>query len=488
MARIALILRYQWRAHWRRFIRTRQHAQFYFTVLALLGWLFFVLLPPRLSQAARELAAGQTSMMEAVLVVQCALWLFALVEDSIVSLTSTRLHQFPLGVRSLLVVRVLSLFCSPVALLIAAGSIFSLWPLFSAHHPGLAVAAALLLFALVLALGMSASHVLSVSASTRTLLALVAIVAVALGAIAFAQRPSGVEPLRAAATVFTPPHLVTMIAVAATPSATVFPFIALIAISVPAWHLLVWSFRRSLFSQTTVRAVGRTVGSPLWFPGRWGGLVRKEQFYVRKLLDLWPGALLVLAVSVASLFGPLPPIVRQSVIVIVFASNVNAMMNCFGLDTPAELSRYFILPLRGRHVLLIKNLGLTVIVMAQLALLILIAAWRSGPMEAGAEIVEAMVLMLSHLSWGNLVSVTAPFKMQFYRFASSGEPLTMIVGTTIGSAPGVLVVYLLHSATPLAALAIGGILVLVSAAYLVSLHLAGKDVDQRRHILIERLS
>ena len=159
----------------------------------------------------------------------------------------------------------------------------------------------------------------------------------------------------------------------------------------------------------------------LWFPGRFGGLVRKEQFYFRKLLDLWPGLLLVLAIAVASLFGSPPPAVRQTVILIVFALNANLLMNCFGLDSAAELSRYFILPLRGRDVLLVKNLGLAVIVAAQLALLILAAAWQSGPVEAAAEVIEAAVLLLSHLAWGNMVSVAAPFKMQFYRFASSGR-------------------------------------------------------------------
>jgi hypothetical protein len=61
MARIALILRYQWRAFWRRFIRTRHRAQLYLTVLAVLGWVYIAILPARLSRAAQELSAGQTS-------------------------------------------------------------------------------------------------------------------------------------------------------------------------------------------------------------------------------------------------------------------------------------------------------------------------------------------------------------------------------------------------------------------------------------------
>jgi len=266
------------------------------------------------------------------------------------------------------------------------------------------------------------------------------------------------------------------------------PLITLLAISAPVYYLLFWSFRRSLFSQTPNRAEGRAIGSGLWFPGRFGGLVRKEQYYFRKLLDVWPGLLLVLAISVASLFGPLPPIVHQSIMLIVFVLNVNVIMNCFGMDTPAELNRYSILPLRGRDVLLVKNLGLTVIVAAPLALLILTAAWRSGLMEAGAEIIEAAVLLLSHLAWGNMVSVSAPFKMPFYRFASNGAPLTAMAGTTIGSAPGVMVLFVLYSGSPLSALAMTVILLLVMAVYLISLRYAGRSFEHRRHIIGERLA
>jgi hypothetical protein len=226
----------------------------------------------------------------------------------------------------------------------------------------------------------------------------------------------------------------------------------------------------------------------LWFPGRFGALIRKEQYYFRKLLDFWPGLLLVLAVSVASLVGPLPPIVRQSTILIVFVLNTNAIMNCLGMDTGAELNRYAILPLRGKDVLLVKNLGLAMIVAAQLAWLIPTAAWKSGLLEAHAEIIVAAVLLLSHLTWGNMVSVTAPFKMQFYRFASNGAPLTAMVGSTIGSAPGVMVLVLLQSESSFSALGIVVILLLVIAVYLVSLHYSGRRLEHRRPIIGERLS
>jgi hypothetical protein len=85
------------------------------------------------------------------------------------------------------------------------------------------------------------------------------------------------------------------------------------------------------------------------------------------------------------------------------------------------------------------------------------------------------------------VSVGAPFKMQFYRFAASGAPLTVSAGVTIGSAPGVLVLFLLHSESPLAAPAIAVMLLLVMAVYLVSLHYAGRSFEHQRQIIAERL-
>jgi len=285
-----------------------------------------------------------------------------------------------------------------------------------------------------------------------------------------------------------PPHLVSAVSVAATLSAAVIPLLTLVAVSAAVGGLLFWSFRRSVFAQSDKHALGRAADSVLWFPGRFGGLVRKEQHEFRKLLDLWLGLLLVLAVGIASLFGPLPPIVRQAIIVIVFVMNTHVIMNCFGLNTGAELTRYSILPLRGRDVLLIKNLGLTVNVAAQLALLILIAVWRSGPIEAVAEVLVAAVLLLSHLAWGNLVSVTSPFKMQFYRFASSGQPLTAMAGSTIGSAPGVIVLFMLHSESSWSAAMIAAVLLLSLAVYLVSLHHSGRSFERRRHVIGERLS
>jgi hypothetical protein len=223
-------------------------------------------------------------------------------------------------------------------------------------------------------------------------------------------------------------------------------------------------------------------------PGRFGGLVRKEQRYFRKLLDPWMALTIVIVVSAVSFFMTATPLVRQVAMLFVLGFNYNLIMNGFGPDRGTEVNRYFIFPMRGRDILLVKNLGLLVIAAAQLSLLILVAALRSGIVEAGVEILEACVLLCSHLAWGNIMTVSRPFRMPFYRLASGGDPLTVQAGMMIGSLPAVAMIGLLRSDSALAPVGIGLIVLLVAGAYRASLQYAGRLLELRRHIISFRLS
>ena len=472
MAGAALIFTYQWRAHWRRLIRIRDRTQFYLLAVGVLTWVFVGLLPARLSQAARELRAGQTTSMEAVLLIVCLVWLVVLLEPPTFSMSSRQLLRFPLNVRSLIAVRVLSLFCSPVALLALVGSVASLVPFLSAPNPALGIVAAVLLFAVVLGSAMSVSHVLDVGEWRYRLLVALGVVGVAVGAIV---------------TAFVL-HLATAPAVGRTPSAAVLPIVGLLAVGTPVWYLFVGSFRRSLFSEQGPRAAGRGTEPVFRLPGRFGGLVRKELRYFRKLLDPWVGLSIVIVVGAVSLFLTPTPLVRQVALLFVVGLNFNQIMNGFGLDSGIAVNRYFIFPMRGRDILLVKNLGLLVIVAAQLSLLTLVAAVKSGIVEAGVEILEAAVLLGSHLAWGNIMTVSRPFRMQFYRPASSGDPLTVQAGLLIGSLPAVAMIRLLRSDSALAPAGIALIVLMVAGAYRASLHYAGRLLELQRHIISFRLS
>ena len=359
MARASLIFRYQWRAFWRRVLRTGR-VKFYLTVLALLGWITAVALPDRLSRAAGELAAGQTASMDRLLLVLCLLWLVVLGEDLNVSLSNDRLRRFPIDVRSLLALKLSSLFLPPPVWLVTSVSALGLSPLLSARHPLLGSLAALFFFALTIGVGVSVSQLLDIARRRRRLRFAVA----ALGAavpFAVASLQHDASPLSASLIAANPATLVTTVAVATTPSAMIVPVATLLVSGALVWSLLLWSFARGLYDDAAEPTAHRAT-SIAWLPGRLGPLVQKEQRSIRTVLDLWVGLLPVLAAVALALSTSLSSTVRQTIFVIVCALNANVTLNCLGLDRPAGLTRYLILPIRGKDLFLAKNVDVMVVV------------------------------------------------------------------------------------------------------------------------------
>lgn len=486
MARTSLIFPYQWRAFWRRALRTGR-VKFYISVLVMLGWVTAGALLDRVSRAATELAAGQTATMDRLLLVICLLWVVVVGENLNVSLSSDRLRRFPIDERSLVALKLLSLFLSPIAWLATIVSLLALSPFLSARHPLLGSLMALLFLGLTIGVGVTASQLLEVARRrSRLRVAVVAVgVTVLTFALAFLQHDA--RSLTASLTAANPAILVTTVAVASTPAATVFPVATLLVAGSIVWSLLLWSFARSLDDETTERAARRET-SIAWLPGRLGPLVQKERRSVRTVLDLWMGLLPVLMGAALSLSVSLSSTVRQAILVIVCALIANVTLNCLGLDRPTGLTRYLILPIRGKDLLVAKNVAVTALVAPQLMLLLAIGAWQSGVVQLGGDVVVATVLLLAHLAWGNVVSVFEPRRTEPHRFASGGDPVTVMMSVLIGSAPGVGVIVLLRSDSPATTLSIAAIVVVTMAAYYGSLQFAGKSFERRIEFITRRLT
>jgi hypothetical protein len=437
MAGVALLFRYQWRAYWRRTARAGGQAPFYLFVLTPLAWVIFIKLPPLLQQAARELAAGYTASSEFVLLMFACGWLFPLFEDANLSLTAKNLLRFPLSLGSLLTLRILSLFISPLALLIVIGSLMSLFPFFKARQPLLGLVAALLFFVLAALLGLCLSHLLSVTAWRKGLLAATAIIIVPFGASLFASGNQA-KPRLLSLLPYTPAHLATSAATGATIQSALVPLLLLLAAIAAAFWLLGWSFRQSLTAQPTNHSGWGSKLDFIRLPGKLGGLLGKEQRYFRKTIMPWLGFLFALVCSLALLKNAIPPLIFQTAILLLFASVLDLTMNSFGLDRAAELHRYLLFPLRGSEIMLAKNLGITVIVTAQMLPLLLLAVWRFGWLVAGVGLIEALALLLAHLAWGNFRSVNSPGKLRFYGLSSGAgsNPLYALAGAVFGSLPG----------------------------------------------------
>jgi len=483
LARASLIFRYQWRAFWRRVLRTGR-VKFYLSVLALLGWITAGALPDRLSRAAGELAAGQTASMDRLLLVLCLLWLVVLGEHLNVSLSNDRLRRFPISVRSLLALKLSSLFLPPPVWLVTSVSAFGLSPLLSARHPLLGSLAALFFFALTIGVRVSVSQLLDIARRRRRLRFAAAAFGAAVLAVAALQHDAG--PLSASLIAANPATLVTTIAVATTLSAIIVPAATLLVSGALVWSLLLWGFTRGLYDNAAEQTAHRAT-SIAWLPGRLGPLVQKEQRSIRTVLDFWVGLLPVLAAVALALSTSLSSTVRQTIFVIVCALNANVTLNCLGLDRPAGLTRYLILPIRGKDLFLAKNVGVTVLVTLQLTILVAIGAWQSGATQLGADIVVVTVLLLAHFAWGNVVSVFEPRRAEPHRFAPSADLLTSLMSVLIGSAPAVAVIVVLRSDSRATASAIAGIVLLSVFAYYSSLRLAGGSFERRIEFVSRRL-
>jgi hypothetical protein len=440
VARVALTLRYQWRGFWRRILR-RGQIRFYLIVLALGGWFLALRLPALLFNASQELAGGQTISMQQVLIGLCLVWLLVPAEGRDGSVTSERLRRFPLDVSSLIAIRVLSLWLSPIVWMVTIASLLSLFPFLSARHPLLGILATLLLYAVSLGLGMSTSA-LRVVWSTGVAVAgasALGIAAVLVG-LALAQ-PEWAAHLRAGLVMINPAALATTAAMATTPVDVAVPLGTLVLAGAAEWRVLLWAFPRSLEAGATRSSVRRS-RRVAWLPGRLGPLIQKEHRSVLRVLDLWMGLLPVVVAAVYSFTALTSPTLRLLAIALTCALNLNLTSNSFGLDRPAALTRYLILPIRGRDLLLAKNVGLAGALAMQVAPLLAIGAWQGGGAELGAALIVGGVSLLGHLAWGNIVSVFEPRRAEPYRFVQGPDPVTALVNMALGAALGMGVIVL----------------------------------------------
>jgi len=487
VAGVRQILKYQWKAYWRRFTRPGQLAQFDLLLLLLLGALLIFKLPPVLRRAARELAIGQTVVMGQLLFALAAAWLYPRIENAIISIHPKDLIRFPLTTNSMLLVRIGSFFISPAAMIITTGSLLGALPLLASPRPFIGIAAAILFFVMAASLGLSLSHMMSSAALRIRLMIVTAIVIVPLGAVLFA---SGREAPRRLASIvqFTPIRLVTSAAIAPNYRTALLSLMTLTGCAALALLLLRWSFSRSLSDQETNRPRSNRAASLIRFPGRLGGLVRKEQNYFRKLPIVWIGLLITLAYSQIFWFGAPHPVSFQAIILIVFSINMALSANCFGLDEPPEINRYLLFPLRGRDILLGKNLGFAIVVGLQLSVTLPFAFWRLGWREVFFGLIEAAALSFAYLAWGNMDSVSAPYKMRFYRETGGGSIFDALIGMTLCSLPGVAIIYLTRFNSELLAAKLVSVLALTTLAYLVSLHFAGRKFERDWQKISYRLS
>ena len=144
------------------------------------------------------------------------------------------------------------------------------------------------------------------------------------------------------------------------------------------------------------------------FPGRLGGLVRKNVRETLSLLDPYAAALLSLGAGVYRVFGAHPdPAALTIVGLLVALAMSTSAQSLFGLDGDAGITRYRLLPLSGWEILWAKDIAFLTI------LFVLLLPLDPGP---------GMTFGLVALAFGHYASVRLDLPQQRWRFAGGSLP------------------------------------------------------------------
>ena len=402
-------------------------------------------------------------MLERLLLGIFLVWLFPLMSNARLSVTTRAIQHWPLSLKQLFIVKSVSLFISPFAWMIVGASLGISYSLAYAPNPLAGISAALLFIILSWLIGLTVAQLVSI-AFWRTVGAIIVVAGLF---FAGSRNSSSILQLLS----FSP---VTTVARAALGERVWFQLLILSALTVLAFAAALWSFRSSLES-IEQSSSQKSKSSPLFF-GKTGPLSAKDFRYSRRLLDPYFGLLAGALGCFYLLSAATPtPEVFWIFIVLVFFPNAVLTFNAFGLDSQSVLDRYALLPLNGREIIWSKNRAYVITMLLELAPLFILATWRIGPTAMFFGLIEAAMLSLAYLTWGNMIAVTHRFKMQFYRFSSGGSPIDALAGVIFGSVPGAIALQLFTGSRWWVALIM---LVVYGVLYWGSLTWSGRKVEQ----------
>jgi len=476
--RITAILKFQWRAYWRRFRGSASLRADNAGVLVLFGSLASLRFFQQLPLVASQLGRGQTARYETLLNVVFLAWMVPVMGESKPSIASRSLLHFPLTSVELFLIRVGGVFCSPLSWVVVALSFALGYPVAVSEHPVTGLIGLLALLLLGLFTSLTITHLLQGALARRLSLVAVLSASVVAGLLWLQKQTQFASALRS----LLPHRLAVAAATSSTPVRSVLVLLALTAFFAV---LASWTFKLTLHSQQTRRS--QRVFGLTQLPGKFGGLLKKDLRYSSRLLDLY----LVLPIAVlfnmylASDAAP-SELGFAIIIAVLFLPCVSIAFNCFGLDSALALDRYTLFPLSGKEKLFSKNLGFAVMMFVLLATMLPLAFWRLGSRVTVLGFMEFVAVGLAYMFCGNWLSVKQPFRMQFYRFASGGSLVDAMIGIMVASAPAAFTVYLFASGDAGTTWKLAAVTLLCLVLYLLSLARSAR-VLENQHELIRRV-
>jgi hypothetical protein len=478
--RVTAILKCQWRAYWRRFRGAASLRAGNVGILVLIGGLASLRFLQQLPLVASQLERGQTARYETLLNVVFFAWMVPVIGESRRAITSRSLLHFPLTYSELFLIRIVSVFCSPVSWIVVALSLTLGLPVALTEHPVTGTIGLLALLLLGLFVSLTITHLLHGAFARRLSFVVLLVVSVVAGLLWLTKQTQIATTLRS----LLPYRLAVNAATSSTPVRSVLLLLALTAFFV---LLALWTFTLTLHSQQTRRSQ-RLFGLNQ-LPGKFGGLLKKDLRYSSRLLDVYLVLPIVILFNMyLSSGGAISALAFAIVIAAIFLPCISLVFNSFGLDSGLALDRYMLFPLSGKEKLLSKNLAFTVMMFALFATILPLSFWRLGSRVTLIGLMEFAAVALAYMFCGNWFSVKQPFRMQFYRFASGGSLVDMVIGIIVASVPAALTVYLFAIEDGRIGWKLAGVTLVCLALYLLSLSRSGRVLEGQHEQIRRALS
>lgn len=476
MDRVTTILKCQWRAYWRRFRGSVSLRADNVGVVVLFGGLASLRFLQQLPLAASQLERGQTARYETLLNVVFFAWMVPVMGESRRAISSRALLHFPLTPGELFLIRAGSVFCSPLSWIVVVLSLTLCGPVAVTQHPVVGVIGLLALLLLGLFVSLAITHLLQGAFARRLSFVVLVAISVVAGLFWLQKQTQFATALRS----LLPHRLAVDAATSSTPVRSVTVLLALTAFSAV---LALWTFTLTLHAQQARRSQRLFGFNQL--PGKFGGLLKKDLRYSSRLLDVY----LVLPIIVLFDMYPTPSALAFAIVIaVLFYPCLSIVFNCFGLDSALAFDRYTLFPLSGKEKLFSKNLAFAAIMFALFATILPLAFWRLGLRVTLIGLMEFFAVVLAYLFCGNWFSVKQPFRMQFYRFASGGSLVDMVIGIFIASAPAAFAVYLFAIDDGTIGWKLAGVTLVCLALYLFSLSRSARVLETQHEQIRRALS
>ncbi|HEY5883574.1 MAG TPA: hypothetical protein VIT88_02760 [Pyrinomonadaceae bacterium] len=437
MDRVTGIIRYQWRAYWRRFSRAKSLTTGSQGVTLIITAVLFFKYVSLLGSAASALSSGDTKLFQALLTAILLAWVFLPVSTAPSVFPLHGLLHLPLSLKDLFAIRIASLVITPYSWIVMVASLAIGYPLAYAVSPAAGMAATVLLVTMSCLVGVSLAHLVNIAKWRRFLILFLIVSASAAFLLSTENAGRLLQVFRF------PVELVTTAAVG---RSRVVVISLLLLMNLILGGAALWSLRVHL--QTTRGRRSRMKTSFLFhLPTAVGRLAAKDVRYFRTLLDPYLGVLVTALGCLYLVTSDAPSAVIAWVFtLVVFMPNSPLAFNSFGFDSAAALERYAVMPVSGQTIVRAKNLAFVIICTLQVAPIILLTYGRLGLSAGTLGLVLAASTAAAYLAWGNWMSLSLPSKMYPYRFApTTGALPELVAGVFFGNLPGLLVVLALRS-------------------------------------------